>query len=154
MAFVSPDRSTSNDCAQGKIQAFASRPESARDRPAAILIAGLVTGNSSILLAAFVEHCVSLVLGHTLDFSWLDVSQTDVFHCSPSLDVSQQRSAADLPVTVSSSEAQRILIQKSLTPQVLVVVSPAGLHLRATVPLLLQRLAERQNDIHPLDQAR
>jgi hypothetical protein len=88
MAFVSPDRSTSNDCAQGKIQAFASRPESARDRPAAILIAGLVTGNSSIVLAAFVEHCVSLVLGHTLDFSWLDVSQTDVFHCSSSLDVS------------------------------------------------------------------
>ena len=56
--------------------------------PAAILIAGLVTGNSSIVLEAFVEHCVSLVLGRTLEFSWLDVSQTDVFHCSSSLDVS------------------------------------------------------------------
>ena len=32
------------------------------------------------VLEAFVEHCVSLVLGHTLEFSWLDVSQTDVFH--------------------------------------------------------------------------
>src|ERR1022692_1695656 len=82
-----------------------------------------------VVLEAFVEHCVSLVLGHTLEFSWLDVSQTDVFHCSSPLDGNQQRSVADLPVTVSSSEAQRILIQKSLSQQVLVVVSPAGLHL-------------------------
>ena len=79
--------------------------------------------------------------------------QTDVFHCSSPLDGNQQRSVADLPVTVSSSEAQRILIQKSLSQQVLVVVSPAGLHLRATVSLLPQRLARRQNDIHQLDQA-
>src|SRR5215510_14837696 len=35
-----------------------------------------------VVLKAFVERCVSLVLGHPLEFSWLDVSQTDVFHCS------------------------------------------------------------------------
>src|SRR6266404_979016 len=33
-----------------------------------------------IVLKAFVEHCVSLVLGHPFEFSWLDVSQADVFH--------------------------------------------------------------------------
>src|SRR6478672_5759110 len=31
---------------------------------------------------AFVEHCVSLVLGHARVFCWLVVSQTDVFHMS------------------------------------------------------------------------
>src|SRR5262249_16768885 len=35
-----------------------------------------------VVLKAFVERCVSLVLGHPFEFSWLDVSQTDVFHCS------------------------------------------------------------------------
>src|SRR5687767_2846497 len=33
-----------------------------------------------VVLKAFVEHCVSLVLGHPFECSWLDVSQTDVFH--------------------------------------------------------------------------
>ena len=33
-----------------------------------------------VVLKAFVEHCVSLVLGHPFEFSWLEVSQTDVFH--------------------------------------------------------------------------
>src|ERR1700683_3559371 len=33
-----------------------------------------------VVLKAIVEHCVSLVLGHPFDFSWLEVSQTDVFH--------------------------------------------------------------------------
>src|SRR3989441_10007432 len=33
-----------------------------------------------VVLKAFVEYCVSLVLGHPFKFSWLDVSQTDVFH--------------------------------------------------------------------------
>src|SRR5271167_596510 len=33
-----------------------------------------------VVLKAFVEHCVSLVPGHPFEFSWLDVSQTDVFH--------------------------------------------------------------------------
>ena len=33
-----------------------------------------------VILKAFVEYCVSLVLGHPFEFSWLEVSQTDVFH--------------------------------------------------------------------------
>src|SRR6266481_2248772 len=33
-----------------------------------------------VVLKAFVERCVALVLGHPFEFSWLDVSQTDVFH--------------------------------------------------------------------------
>src|SRR5258708_35540478 len=35
-----------------------------------------------VVLKAFVEHRVSLVLGHPFEFSRLEVSQTDVFHCS------------------------------------------------------------------------
>src|ERR1700733_1432341 len=33
-----------------------------------------------VVLKAFIERCVSLVLGHPFEFSWLDISQTDVFH--------------------------------------------------------------------------
>src|SRR5438034_9011739 len=33
-----------------------------------------------VVLKAFVERCVSLVLGHPFEFAWLEVSQTDVFH--------------------------------------------------------------------------
>src|SRR5258707_3335825 len=33
-----------------------------------------------VVLKALVECCVSLVLSHPFEFSWLDVSQTDVFH--------------------------------------------------------------------------
>src|SRR5215216_4292127 len=33
-----------------------------------------------VVFKAFVERCVSLVVGHTFEFSWLEVSQTDVFH--------------------------------------------------------------------------
>jgi hypothetical protein len=33
-----------------------------------------------VVLKAFIEHCVSLVHGHPFEFSWLDVSQTDVSH--------------------------------------------------------------------------
>src|SRR5258708_27204330 len=42
-----------------------------------------------VVLKAFVKRCVSLVLGHPFEFSWLDVSQTDVFHCSFPLGGSQ-----------------------------------------------------------------
>src|SRR3977135_1040700 len=35
-----------------------------------------------VVLKAFVERCVSLVVGHNFEFSGLDVSQTDVFHRS------------------------------------------------------------------------
>src|SRR5271165_5651876 len=51
-----------------------------------------------VVLKAFVEHCVALVLGHPFEFSRLEVSQTDVFHCSsprsPPLGGSQQHSLA------------------------------------------------------------
>src|SRR6476661_4405561 len=33
-----------------------------------------------VVLKTFVEYCVSLVLGHPFEFSWLEVSQADVFH--------------------------------------------------------------------------
>ena len=33
-----------------------------------------------VVLKAGVDRCVSLVLGHPLKFSWLEVSQADVFH--------------------------------------------------------------------------
>src|SRR2546422_11616608 len=39
-----------------------------------------VGAETVVILKAFVEHCVLLVLGHPFEFSWLDVSQTDVFH--------------------------------------------------------------------------
>src|SRR5580698_884943 len=45
-----------------------------------------------VVLKAFVERCVSLVLGHPFEFSWLDVAQTDVFH--PSLLPVTQRAVA------------------------------------------------------------
>src|SRR5579863_2369583 len=33
-----------------------------------------------VVLEAIVERCLSLILGHTFKLSWLEVSQTDVFH--------------------------------------------------------------------------
>src|SRR5271169_358391 len=38
-----------------------------------------------VVLKAFVERCLPLVLGHPFEFSSLEVSQTDVFHCSSPL---------------------------------------------------------------------
>src|SRR5689334_21054030 len=35
-----------------------------------------------VVLKAFVEHCISLVLGHARVFCWLVIAQTDVFHIS------------------------------------------------------------------------
>src|SRR5258705_1890821 len=35
-----------------------------------------------VVFKAFVERFVSLVFGHPCEFSWLEVSQADVFHCS------------------------------------------------------------------------
>src|SRR5437660_12429071 len=53
-----------------------------------------------VVLKAFVERCVSLVLGHPFEFSRLEVSQTDVFHpfllvsCDPLFAVTQSRSSS------------------------------------------------------------
>src|SRR3984885_9200220 len=35
-----------------------------------------------VVFKAIVKGCISLVLGHPFEFSWLEVSQADVFHCS------------------------------------------------------------------------
>src|SRR5688500_16870699 len=43
-----------------------------------------------VVLKAFIKHCVSLALGHPFECSWLDVSQTDVFHSSSPTGGSQQ----------------------------------------------------------------
>jgi hypothetical protein len=63
-----------------------------------------------VVLEAVVEHCVSLVLGHTFEFSRLNVTQADVFHYSALPVGSQQRRCQIFSITVSSNEAQRILI--------------------------------------------
>src|SRR5712691_13159776 len=47
-----------------------------------------------VVLKAFVKRSVSLVLGHPFEFSWLDVSQTDVFHRSSPPGGSLQHSLA------------------------------------------------------------
>src|SRR5882672_2414002 len=52
-----------------------------------------------VVLKAFVEHCVSLVLGHPFEFSWLDVSQADVFHPFLLFSVTQ-RAVAQRPVII------------------------------------------------------
>src|ERR1700757_898644 len=39
-----------------------------------------VSAQMVVVLEAFVERSVSLVLGHPFEFSWFEVSQTDVFH--------------------------------------------------------------------------
>src|SRR6266446_6001556 len=52
-----------------------------------------------VVLKAFVERCVSLVLGHSFEFAGLAVAQTDVFHrvllisCDSLLPVTQSRSS-------------------------------------------------------------
>src|SRR5215216_4623672 len=64
-----------------------------------------------VVLKAFVEYGVSFVLGHPFEFSWLEISQTDVFHCSSSaLVVASSTAVADCSVTVSGNEERRILI--------------------------------------------
>src|SRR6266702_184745 len=47
-----------------------------------------------VVRKSFVERCVSLVLSHPFEFSWLDVSHTDVFHRSSPPGGSQQHSLA------------------------------------------------------------
>src|SRR5260370_26420702 len=47
-----------------------------------------------VVLKAFVERCVSLVLGHPFEFSWLEVSQADVFHRFLLVPVTQGRSSS------------------------------------------------------------
>ena len=39
-----------------------------------------VVAHMVVVLKAIVEYSLSLVFGHPFEFSWLDVSQADVFH--------------------------------------------------------------------------
>src|SRR6516165_7291651 len=45
-----------------------------------------------VVLKGFIEHSVSLVRGHPFECSWLEVSQTDVFHRPARPGGSQQHS--------------------------------------------------------------
>src|SRR2546422_5383563 len=64
-----------------------------------------------VVLKAIVERCLSLVLGHPFEFSWLDVSQTDVFH--PFLLVScnseSRSSSFCYQIVVRETENRRLL---------------------------------------------
>src|SRR6476660_9841590 len=52
-----------------------------------------VDAETVVILKAFVEHCVSLVLGHPFECSWRQVSQADVFHPFPLCAVTQRAMA-------------------------------------------------------------
>src|SRR2546430_1491308 len=58
-----------------------------------------------VVLKAFVERCVSLVLGHPFEFSWLEVSQADVFH--PFLLLSDDSESP------SSSSCYQVVVRKT-----------------------------------------
>src|SRR5215813_13412729 len=57
-----------------------------------------------VVRKAFVEHCISLVLGHPFECSWLDVSQTDVFHRSSPNGGSHPHSCRGFSVNVLVTE--------------------------------------------------
>jgi hypothetical protein len=63
-----------------------------------------------IVLTAFIEHCVSLVHGHPSECSWIEVSQTDVFHlflpsrCSYRPGEGQQHSFSGIPEVAQNSK--------------------------------------------------
>src|SRR6266576_2780723 len=64
-----------------------------------------------VVLKAFVERCVSLVLGHPFEFSWLDVSQTDVFHqfLLVSCDSESRSSSFCYQIVVRQTENRQLL---------------------------------------------
>jgi hypothetical protein len=64
-----------------------------------------------IVLKAFVEHCVSLVLGHPFEFPWFDVSQTDEFHqfLLVSCDSESRSSSFCYQIVVRETENRQLL---------------------------------------------
>src|SRR6266481_5267496 len=64
-----------------------------------------------VVLKAFVERCVSLVLGHPFEFSWLEVSQTDVFHpfLLVSCDSESRSSSFCYQIVVRETENRQLL---------------------------------------------
>ena len=57
-----------------------------------------------IVLTAFIEHCVSFVHGHPSECSWIEVSKTDVFHCSYRPGEGQQHSFSGIPEVAQNSK--------------------------------------------------
>src|SRR5207244_3606457 len=75
-----------------------------------------------VVLKAFVERSVSLVLAHPFEFSWLDVSQTYVFHCSSAPGGSQPSLARWIvhPIVVAhrkNRQPRRIVFRAGETEQ-------------------------------------
>src|SRR5262249_7179445 len=68
-----------------------------------------------VVLKAFVERRMSLVLGHPFEFSWLDVSQADVFHgfllvsCDSLFAVTQSRCSSLCQIVVRETENRQLL---------------------------------------------
>src|SRR5258707_146587 len=62
-----------------------------------------------VVLKAFVEYCVSFVLGHPFEFSWLDVSPADVIHrfLPVSSDSGSRSSSSRYQVVVRESEIRQ-----------------------------------------------
>src|ERR1035437_2043320 len=84
-----------------------------------------VGAQTVVVLKAFVERCVSLVLGHPFEFSWLDVSQTDVFHpfllvpCGSLFAVTQSRSSSFCyQIVVRETENRQLLNFISLVREI------------------------------------
>src|SRR5262245_15814673 len=76
-----------------------------------------------VVCQAIVEHGVPIALRQAIEFAFVVVAQTDVFHCSsPPRWKSPAQPCADFSVTVLSSGAQHILMQKPSTQQALTVI--------------------------------
>src|SRR5260370_6428139 len=71
-----------------------------------------------VVIKAFVERVVSPVLGHPFEFSWLDVSQTDVFH--PFLLVSGDSESH------SSSFCYQIVVRETENRELLYFLASSG----------------------------
>src|SRR5580692_10191686 len=75
-----------------------------------------VSAQMVVVLKAFVERCASTVLGHPFESSWLEVSQTDVFHpfllcyCDSLFAARKSRSASFCyQIVVRETENRRLL---------------------------------------------
>src|SRR5262249_29395605 len=70
-----------------------------------------VGAQTVVILKAFVEHCVLLVLGHPFEFSWLHVSQTNVFHpfLLVSCDSESRSSSFSYQIVVRETENRQLL---------------------------------------------
>src|SRR5271165_4879727 len=79
-----------------------------------------------VILKAFVEHCVLLVLGHPFEFSWLHVSQTDVFHpfLLVSCDSESRSSSFCYQIVVRETENRQLLHFLFQLPNPLLQESP------------------------------